>query len=65
MINAGADVNMPCKDGLTPTFAAFASNNIILINLFISHGANIDMLNDDGKNPLCFCSIEILKELNL
>lgn len=56
---------MPCKYGLTPTFAAFESNNMILINLFISNGANLDIINDDGKNPLCFCSIEILKELNL
>ncbi|CAK63457.1 unnamed protein product (macronuclear) [Paramecium tetraurelia] len=65
LINAGADVNMPCQGGLTPTFAAFITNNIVLINLFISNGADIDILNDEGKNPLCYCSISILKELNL
>ncbi|CAD8093186.1 unnamed protein product [Paramecium primaurelia] len=61
----GADVNMPCKDGETPTFAAFASGNIVIINLFVSNGADIDKLNNEGKTPLCYCSIELLKELNL
>lgn len=51
---------MPCKGGLTPTFAAFITNNIVLINLFISNGADIDILNDEGKNPLCYCSISML-----
>ncbi|CAD8107468.1 unnamed protein product [Paramecium sonneborni] len=61
----GADVNMPCKNGETPTFAAFASGNIVIINQFVSNGADIDKLNNEGKTPLCFCSIELLKELNL
>lgn len=56
---------MPCKDGETPTFAAFTSGNIIIINLFVSNGADIDKLNNEGKTPLCYCSIELLKELNL
>lgn len=56
---------MPCKNNLTPTFAAFSSNNMTLINLFISNGANLDIINNEGKNPLCYVSINILKELNL
>ncbi|KAM3132561.1 hypothetical protein pb186bvf_015374 [Paramecium bursaria] len=65
LIQAGADVNMPCKDGFTPTFTAFESNNILIINLFMQHGADIYVQNNDGKNPLCYCSYKVLKELNL
>lgn len=56
---------MPCKNGDTPTHAAFHSGNIIIINLFISNGADIDRLNKEGKTPLCYCSVELLRELNL
>lgn len=56
---------MPCKGNTSPTFAAFESNNIEIINLFIENKANLDQLNDEGKNPLCYCSVKLLRELNL
>jgi ankyrin repeat protein len=56
---------MPCNNGETPTFAAFASSNMVIINLFVSSGADIDKKNNEGKTPLCYCSIDLLRELNL
>lgn len=56
---------MPCKNDQTPTFAAFASNNIELINMFIDANANLDLTDIYGKNPLCYCAVNLLKSLNL
>lgn len=45
LINQGADCNMECQDGNTPVHAAFASNSLMILNLFLQNGADINVTN--------------------
>ena len=51
LIEAEANINLFNKQGYTPLFLAFKQNNIKIIDLLITKGANKDLSYLDGHNP--------------
>lgn len=52
LIAAGADVNKPNKDGLTPTYIAAYFNDIEAVEHLISAGADLNKYSSNGETPL-------------
>ena len=52
LVNADADVNKACADGMTPLHNAIKNNrDISLVTLLIKHGAVLNIKNNDGFTP--------------
>lgn len=56
---------MECANGDTPVHAAFSSDNLMILNLFLQNNADINVTNNLGQTPLHFGSMRRLQELNL
>lgn len=52
LVLKGADVNLPDAHGNAPLFAAVRSGDILLVSLFLDHGAKPNVRNDQGLTPL-------------
>ena len=54
-ILAGANVDMPNRQGNTPLHLACARGNIEAVRLLIAEGANLNIGNNGGFRPLTMC----------
>ena len=52
LIDKGADVNRGFPDGTRPIHAAVDNNDADVVKLLLERGANITVVNGDGKTPL-------------
>ncbi|MGE0207467.1 MAG: ankyrin repeat domain-containing protein, partial [Candidatus Babeliales bacterium] len=54
LLDAGADVNMPDKDGMTPFLQAASSSDLSLIKLMLKKGAHVHSQSNDGTTALIY-----------
>ena len=52
LINKGAKVDLPDKDGATPLLQASYSGDVNLVKFLLEYGANIDLADNDGNTAL-------------
>ncbi|PIS00959.1 MAG: hypothetical protein COT84_04875 [Chlamydiae bacterium CG10_big_fil_rev_8_21_14_0_10_35_9] len=52
LMQAGADINAPDVDGMTPLHVAVMAENLTAAACLISKGADVDLKNKEGKSPL-------------
>ena len=57
LLDRGADVNLPLKDGETPLMAAAKAGSVEAINLLLRHGARSDARTADHRTALMFASV--------
>ena len=65
LISKGAMINTKCANGNTPVHMAFKSGNKELIYYLHKQGGDINSLNNDNMPPICYGSINLLRDLNL
>lgn len=54
LIENGADINRPSKDGTTPLINAARTGQLALVKLLIDHGARVNAENRSGHNALYY-----------
>ena len=52
LLEEGANCNIQSKEGTTATHLVYKSQNIPLIQLFLKHGADLDICDNFGRTPL-------------
>ena len=58
-------MNIPDREGNTPTHYAFKSNNIQIIIKFVHYGADLNIINKQGLTPVAYGSNDVNSKLNL
>jgi len=54
LITSGVDVNARDGSGSTPLHTAASTNNILMIKMLASHGADLKVTNNKGQTPLLY-----------
>ena len=57
LIQKGADVNLPDKDGITPLFYVAKSGNNEALEILAKNGANIKAKSNDGSNVFHYLTV--------
>ena len=68
LMKFGANPNLKCEKEFTPLHFGFKSNNVTLILKLLTssvYSPDLNVLNNDFKTPLAYCSRDVLKKLNL
>jgi len=56
LIKSGVNVNIKCKDGLTPLMYAVIGNNIENVKMLLKCGADVNIKNNHGHTPLIYAA---------
>eukprot|EP01047_Picozoa_sp_COSAG01_P097422 COSAG01_NODE_27757_length_677_cov_1.747405_1_plen_108_part_10 len=56
LIEAGANVGRPDKDGVTPLYLASQDGHVAAMEVLLSAGASVDQPDKDGATPLYIAS---------
>lgn len=56
LLDGGADPNIKNKYGRTPLHVACRENNLFIVQLLVSRGADLGALDNYGNNPLLYLS---------
>ena len=61
LLNNGAEVDLrPTRDVKTPLMYALIKDNVPMIELLVSRGANVNAVTHDGRTPIMFASVNAL-----
>lgn len=63
LLDAGADINMPDKHGITPLLAAIWENHTDAVKLLLTRGANKNGVSPDGQNYIDCADTDDMKML--
>lgn len=61
LLKCGASANQPSKKGVTPISAASHKGNVLIMQMLIDSGANVNAINNSGSTAL----IQVIKYFHL
>ncbi len=61
LLKCGASPNQPSKKGVTPISAASHKGNVLIMQVLIDSGANVNAVNNSGSTAL----IQVMKILSI
>ena len=65
LLEYGVDPNIRPRSGSTPLHRASSRGSLDVARLLLSHGANVDEQDDNGRTPFQVASSEELRKLLL